>query len=381
MRKKIAVLGLCFTTLLYLVLAVSVAGLLAAFPDTPSSTVLLTLTLPSLTGILGILVMPCLTRRVSLKTLSMAALVLLCAGGALCLAFHENLGVLLAAGGIMGVAYGIISTLYPMLVNVNFSGAERITVMGLGAAMINAGRLVTYLIGGYLARVRWYRVYDTFLFAAAALVLVALFLPADRVAPEERRTLGDPASLRSKAVWRLSAFSFAFACLYFLISTGASVYVEGSGLGTASLTGWLSALSCAAGGVLAALYGRVSRLTGRFTLAAAFGLTGAGFLFAGLRVSTAGIAAAFFASAVGMALFTPWLMTAISDAARSTDAPTATAVVLTCVNLGYFLSPYVTGPLGRLLGSSAGAPFLADGALSLALCAVTALKCRRRPLV
>ena len=35
MKKKIAVMSLCFTTLLYMVLTVAVADLLAAFPDTP----------------------------------------------------------------------------------------------------------------------------------------------------------------------------------------------------------------------------------------------------------------------------------------------------------------------------------------------------------
>jgi len=376
MKTKIAVMSLCFTTLMYLVLSVSVSGLLAAFPTVPANTVMLVLTLPNLVGIAGVLATPVLAARFSRKTLSVWSLLLLLAGGAMCLLFHDSLPMLLAASTLMGLSYGLVSALFPLLVNANFSGEERITVMGLCSAMLQGGRLVTYLIGGVLAKDHWYDVYDTYLFAAAALVLVVVLLPKDR--PSASRSGADSASLRSGSVWRLALFSMAFACLYFLISTGSSLYIEGGGLGTPVLTGWLSSMFCGVSGIAAALYGRLHRLTGRFTISIAFGLVGAGFLFAGRGVSLAGIVTAFLTSALAIALFTPWLMTAISDAAGTSDAPTATAVVLTCVNLGYFISPYVTGPLGSLLGGGCAAPFAAAGAASVLLCAVTAFLCRRR---
>ena len=47
--------------------------------------------------------------------------------------------------------------------------------------------------------------------------------------------------------------------------------------------------------------------------------------------------------------------------------PTVTALVLTIVNVGYFVSPYLTGALGTLLPGSGAAPvFLAAGLLALA---------------
>ena len=381
MKKKIAVMSLCFTTLLYMVLTVAVADLLAAFPDTPADTVLLVLMLPNLTGIVGIIAIPFLARRLSSKSLSLLGLVLLCAGGAMCLLFHHSLAVLLAAGCVMGLAYGIISTLYPMLVNAYFSGAERIEVMGVCAGMLQLGRLASSLIGGYLARAHWYNVYWTFGFALIALVLVVLLLPKDREPEGSQADGGDAASLRKGSVWKLSFFAAAFACLYFVISTDGSLYIEGHGLGASDLTGWLNSLSCGvAGGVVAALYGRISRLSGRFTLAAAFGLIGVGYLFAGSFVGLFGAVIAFLAGALATALFTPWLMTAISDAAGSHHAPTATAIVLTCVNVGYFVSPYVTEPLGLLFGGGSAAAFAAAGTASLAFCLVTMLLCKKRPL-
>lgn len=377
MKKKLAVMSLCFTTLLYLVLTVSVAGLLAAFPDVPEHTVMLVLTLPSLTGIAGILAVPFLTPYLSQRALSVLGLSMLFAGGVLCLLFHESLAVLLAAAGITGVAYGIISALYPLLVNANFSGAERVTVMGLCAAMLQAGRLAASLIGGYLARAHWYDVYYTYGFVLLALILVAAFLPENRTGAQ-RSDRRDTVSLRSGPVWMLSFFSAGFACLYFLISTDASVYIEGYGLGTSALTGWLSSVSCAAAGICAAFYGKISRVFGRYTLSFAFAAVGAGDLFAGFCVGKAGITAAFLFSALGIALFTPWLMTAISEAAGRTDAPVATAVVLTCVNVGYFVSPAVTGPVGSLLGGGSAAAFAGTGVLSLAFFVGTALLTRRR---
>jgi hypothetical protein len=379
MKKKIAVMSLCFTTLIYLVLSVSVAGLLDAFPDVPQSTVLLVLTLPNLTGIAGILLVPFLAPHCSQKALSVASLALLCVGGGMSLIFHASLSILLLASGLIGVAYGVISTLYPMLVNTNFSGEERITVMGLCAAMLQGGRLTASLIGGWLARVHWWAVFETFAFALAALVLVVLFLPRDR-APGRQGGARDTASLRSWRVWRLSLFSAAFACLYFLVSTETSVYVEGYGIGDASLTGLLSSVACAVAAISAALYGKISKFTGRFTLSAAFGLVGAGFLYTGRFIGVSGAAVAFITGALGISLFTPWLMTAISDAAGQTDVPVATAIVLTCVNLGYFVTPYVSVPLGALFGGGSAGAFTGTGIALLLLCGVTAFLCRKEPL-
>lgn len=379
MKKKIAVMSLCFTTLLYLVLTVAVADLLAAFPDTPQDRVLLVLMLPNLTGILGILAVPVLARYRSSKALSLLGLALLLMGGVMSLAFHASLAVLLAAGCVMGLAYGIISTLYPVLVNAHFAGQERLTVMGLCAGMLQLGRLVSALIGGYLARRQWYDVYWTFGFVVLAFVLVALFLPRGQADnPGGGR---DTNSLRSGPVWKLSFFAAAFACFYFIISTDASVYIEGNGLGTSTLTGWLNVLACTVAGVAAAFYGRLSHLSGRFTLASSFGVIGLGYLLAGQWASLAGAVVAFLAGALGIAFFTPWLMTAISDAAGSHHAPVATAMVLTWVNLGYFASPYVIAPLGRLLGGGSAAAFGASGIAALLFCAITALLCRKKPLV
>jgi len=371
MKMKIAVMSLCFTTLIYLVLTVSVAGLLEAFPSVPESQVMLVLTLPNLTAIAGILAVPVIAPHSTEKTLSVGSLALLLLSGGLCLVWHDSLPVLLLSGALTGVAYGVISTLYPMLVNAHFTGQERITVMGLCAAMLQGGRLVTYLLGGLLARNHWYDVYYTYIFVLAALLLVAVCLPGGR-AGRERADVRDTASLRSRSVWRVALYGAVFACLYFIISTDGDLYVEAGGLGSAALTGTLSALACAVAGISAALYGPVSRRTGRLTFPLAFALIGGGYLFAGLCVNQAGAAIAFVCSALGISLFTPWLMTAISDAAGTADAPVATALVLTVVNVGYFVSPYLSAALGNLLGGGTPAAFTAFGVLSLAFCVITA---------
>lgn len=379
MKTKIAVMSLCFTTLIYLVLTVAVAGLLASFPEVPEARVMLVLTLPNLTAIPGILAVPVIAPRATEKALSVGSLALLLLGGVLCLTFHRSLPVLLAASALMGAAYGVISTLYPMLVNAHFTGRERLDVMGLCAAMLQGGRLVTYLLGGLLAKRHWYDVYYTYVFVLIALLLVAVCLPGGRPAGGRGGTR-DSASLKSPGVWRLALFAAVYACLYFIISTHGSVYIEEGGLGTSALTGTLSALACAVAGVFAALFGPISRRTGRMTFPLAFALLGAGYMFAGVFVGRTGAAAAFTAGALGIALFSPWLMTAISDAAGTADAPVATALVLTVLNGGYFASPYLSGALGGLLGG-VGAAFAAFGALALAFAAVTAVQCRRHPPV
>lgn len=364
MKQKAAVLALCFTTLIYLVLTVSVAGLLAAFPDVSERRVMLVLTLPNLTSVLGLFCVPLLAPRVSQRAMALGSLGALLLGGAVCLLFHDSLPVLLAAACLMGLSYGFLSTLYPMLVNRLFDGRERIAVMGMGAGMLQLGRLASNLIGGFLGEIHWYWVYWTFGFVLIALVLCAAWLPAGIPAAEPGAR--DAGSLNWGGVWKLSAAAMLFAASYFIISTHASLYVEGYGLGTASITGVLSALSYGAAGITAAFYERISRRTGKHTLAIAFLVIGAGYTAPGLRHSLVGACLAFLAGAVGIALFTPWLMVAVSDAAGRWEAPAAMAVVLTCVNVGYFLSPYLTNTLSSVLGDGGSASaFLWTGVLAL----------------
>lgn len=200
-----------------------------------------------------------------------------------------------------------------------------------------------------------------------ALLAAAFWLPR---APETQAgdQTGPEADRWDKpATAGLAAVGFCFAALYFITSTHLSLYIEGNGLGTAAMTGALTALGSVLSGLLAAMYGRLRRFTGPYTFALALLLLGAGYVLAALRVTVLGAVVCICGASMGMALFSPCLMLGFARCAGGRHLPTVTALVLTIVNVGYFVSPYLTGALGALLPGSGAAPvFLAAGLLALA---------------
>lgn len=380
MKIKLAILSICFVTLIYLVVSVAVAGLLAAFPQVAEGTVMLVLTLPALSAIIGIGLAALLAPFCSHKTLVLCGLgVLLCAGVA-SLLLPQNLCVLICAGAAMGIAYGLLATMYPLLVDAHFSGAQRTSVMGIAAGMIQLGRLITVLIGGFLADISWNYVYLTFILVVAAIVIVLLCLPKDLPARDGAVSPSTPKARlwKNKVVWRMCAVGFAFTVIYFLNVTHASLYIEGYGLGTAAATGLLSAITSGIAGVMSFLFAKLFRFTGRFTFAIAFLVMGAGYMIAGLYVSLAAISAGLAAAAVGIALFSPYLMLEATSADKF-NAPAATAIILTAVNIGYFISPNITAGIGALLGDGSPADIFLFAGIAAVACALLsfAINCRK----
>lgn len=355
-KSKTAILSICFVTLIYLVISVSVAGLMESFPTVPESTVMLVLTLPALTSILGFVAVPVLLKRFCTKTVALAGLFLMLFGGIACLLFSTKLAVLIGAGVVMGIAYGILSTMYPLLVDAYFTGEERTFTMGIATGALQLGRLSATFVAGFLAESAWVRVYDTFLLVVVAIVLVALLLP--KQAQQQQRTAQDMPDKKTDRgeIAKLCIVGALFAAVYFLTSTHVSLYIEGYGLGTPAVTGTVTAATSAVA-LVSFFFSRIYRFTKEATLPVALGAMGLGFLLTGTVVSLWSMCVGLALAAFSMALFSPYVMLKTTGAAGTGKAPIVTAVVLTCINFGYFVSPYVT---------QAASDYLGDGSVRMA---------------
>ena len=371
MKIKLPIFAICFVNLMYLVPSVAVSGMVAAFPGVPEEMLQLLLTLPNLLGIVGILGIPVLTRFFSRKHLAVGGLLLYLLSGVISFCFRESLPVLLLGSGMMGVAYGMGSTLYPLLVSLYFEGEERSRLMGITAGIMQLGRVAAVLAGGMLAELHWYNVYLLFGLHLIPLALTFRWLPQDTVPEEatERRRGSGREGWDLPAILRLSLIGFGFAVCYYVNVTHSSLYIEGAGLGSAALTGVLTAGASILSGALSFVFGSIYRRIGAGAFSLALGVMGLGYLLAGAWVSLPGGVLAICAPAVGIALFNPCLMLELTGTAPQRTLPGATALVLTILNIGYFISPYVVGGLARLLPGIPGAAgrFCTGGALCVVL--------------
>ncbi|MCL2694717.1 MAG: MFS transporter [Clostridiales bacterium] len=355
-RIRIAILSLCFIVVVYLVPAVAMNGILAAFPGVSENTVMLMLSLPNLTGLAGILIVPAVQKWLTYKAQSLLAMGLLLVSGTLSLALADSLPLLITMAGLLGFAYGVLATTYPLLVGLHFSGTARAFMMGVAAGVLQLGRLVIALLAGFLADIRWNYIYFTFVFVAAAFVIVLLLLPNARALPPVKTEKKRAPLWKNGELVRLCLLGLLFTVLYYLTVTHISLYVEGGGLGTAATTGMANGVGLVAGVAMSFLFSKLFRFTGKATLAVAFGLLGLGYLCCGFFVNLPALLVGLIFANLGMGLAAPYFMLRGGLVAPGAEGP-AMAVLLVFINFGYFCSPYIS----TLLSGGAPLAFLYFG--------------------
>ena len=141
----------------------------------------LIVSLPALFIILTNLIFPFLCRLMKTRTLALAGLVLYIGAGAGAF-FVDNLALLLCLRALMGVSVGMIMPLSTGLLAYYFPPEEQAGLMGLSAAMNQMGGVVATFLAGILAGISWNLAFLVYLLGLAAIVLVALFLPNERLA-------------------------------------------------------------------------------------------------------------------------------------------------------------------------------------------------------
>lgn len=382
-RIELPIYAVTFSQMSHFVLTVAMSGLLRAFPGTREGVLIFLLTITTLTGIAGGFIFSLLIRRFSAKNLLLGSLALGCVCAAIYLLFPTRLPLLFIAGGGQGLTCGFVATAFPVLVNTHVAEGERSRVLGFGSGMIQFGRLITLLLSGFLATIRWNYVYFSYAFMLAALIVTAYLLPQDspsgKVA-EAGQGHGPGSRMRSAGVWQVIGITLLYGIVQFPATTHVSLYIEGYGLGLASTTGMMTSISCALAGVSGFLFAPIYRLTGKRTFWMAFLAVGLGFICAGAVKSLPSIFIGLAFCMVASSVFMPCMLLYASKVSDPATAPVILAMIPALMNLGSFLSPVIVNFLSGAFvdGSPAGA-YLCAGVSSVIVAAVL-LAVRKRIL-
>ncbi len=156
------------------------------FADSSPMMVQLIVSLPALFIILTTFLFRTLCRLMRTRTLALTGLMLYVFAGAGAF-FIDNIAWLLVMRGLLGVSVGMIMPLSTGLLSFYFAPGEQGRLMGLSAAMNQLGGVVATLLAGVLATVSWRCAFLVYLAGLAAVVLVALMLPNERLAAKGSR--------------------------------------------------------------------------------------------------------------------------------------------------------------------------------------------------
>ena len=343
--------------LLYTILSISLLTVMAGAAIAPALGVIsahfegqsplliqLIVSLPALFIILTNLVFPRLCRLMKTRTLALTGLSLYVLAGA-GVFFVDNIWLLLAFRALMGVSVGMIMPLSTGLLAYYFPPEEQAGLMGLSAAMNQMGGVVATFLAGVLAGISWNYAFLVYLLGLIAVILVAAFLPNERLSGRGGVSLSLLKRFHPSVVGM-----FLVMILFFIYPTNFALTASASlsEMGVTLVMVGLDVVAFLVGLVFGFL---MKRFAAQMKYAAPLGFM-AGYLCLatgnGLALLLPGSALIGIANGIGV----PYLNTIGSVKAGREAATTVMPLLSAALYLGQFLSPLLVSPAASAAGTS-----------------------------
>ncbi len=145
--------------------------------------------LPAFFIILTNLLFPLLCKQMKTRTIALTGLMLYVSAGA-GVFFTDNIWTLLVMRALIGVSVGMIMPLSTGLLAYYYPPEQQASLMGLSAAMNQMGGVIATFLAGILAGIGWNYAFLVYLLGFIAIILVALFLPNERLSGGAGISLG-----------------------------------------------------------------------------------------------------------------------------------------------------------------------------------------------
>ena len=343
--------------LLYTILSISLLTVMAGAAIAPALGVIsahfagrnplliqLIVSLPALFIILTNLVFPLLCRLMKTRTLALTGLALYVLSGAGAF-FVDNIWVLLAFRALMGVSVGMIMPLSTGLLAYYFPPEEQAGLMGLSAAMNQMGGVVATFLAGVLAGINWNYAFLVYLLGLIAIILVAAFLPNERLSGRGGVSLSLLKRFHPSVVGM-----FLVMILFFIYPTNFALTASGT-LSEMGVTLTMVGLDVVAFLVGLCFGFLMKRFAAQMKYIAPLGFA-AGYLCLAVGDSLVWLllGSAFIGIANGIGV--PYLNTIGSVKAGKEAATTVMPLLSAALYLGQFLSPLIVSPAATATGTS-----------------------------
>lgn len=324
-------------------------------------TVQFIVSLPALFIILTTFAFRPLCRLMRTRTLALAGLLLYVAAGAGAF-FFDNIVALLVLRALLGVSVGMVMPLSTGLLSFYFPPEEQSRLMGLSAAMNQLGGVVATLLAGILATVEWRYAFLVYLAGLLAVILVALFLPNERLNSENQNRASQTFNSKLSTLNLLRRFHPSVTAmlfimlLFFVYPTNFALAAHEQGVSTLTTTLIMMGLDVVAF-VVGLMFGWLMRNMRRQMkyVAPIFFLAGFAVLafVQGLWGMIVGSALIGLANGAGV----PYVNTIASIKGGKEAAVTVMPLISAALYLGQFLSPIIVEPISRAI-CGVNAPFI-----------------------
>lgn len=318
----------------------------AYYPGVDVSLIQMLVTVPTLMAVVVALLTGWLALYISKKKIFLFAALVAGVTGLVPL-LSDSFWTLFLFRALYGVALGIVVSLVTALVADFFDGEERVQVMGVQGASVGAGMVLVTTLAGIVGRTDFHNTYYLSILGFVAFFAILLLLPE---VPVKRAEGGEKKRIRLNAeVWRMAAFLFAEGFFIIVYTTNLSMHLAGALKGDTAVAGMITGVFSAAQILMGVLLGRISRITGRYTLPVAMFALAAGYL---LLVFFPGNLPILLVSAVfcgySQSVYCAKAMAEVTTVVDQDSTPMASSLMTCALCLSQFVSPVVIGGVSRL---------------------------------
>lgn len=373
-KIKAAVLSQSFVVMAIMIASTVLANIAQSFPDASLTAIQMVMTFGMVASFPATLLAGVLGNHLNKKHIVLFALVLMMVGGLLPVFLNDKLIYIYASSLMIGFGQGTLMTTISNISTELFEGEERSQMYGMQTAFQNGGSVVMMMVAGMLAKNQWSQGYLTFGIILISILIVLLWLPADKVAPKKVSTseANAPKAKTPFSVYFIGILICLFCIGYATFSLNASLYIASMGLGDPATVAFAMSLSTGAGVVGGFIFPKLFKWMKRYVLSLACAVTATGYLLLVVSPSIATVFAAAIASGIGFSLSIPLGTQAISETASPEQMSSSMGSYMAFTSVGAAASPLIINALAGLVPSAnEGTVFLTSVVFLLILTVVT----------
>jgi Arabinose efflux permease len=254
----------------------AIAAIAKSFPHEPIAKVQLIGSIPQLGQIIATAIFSYLAFKLTRKNLGLISVAIVGIAGIIPVFFNTSLNLILACMILLGFGTGIISNVGPVLIQENFDGEARASVMGWAVGANNVGMMLFTAIGGMIGGTNWRNLFWVYAISFLIFIIAFFLIPQDKkLSTSTKKENGEQggvfATLKSlngySYVIYLVTFALSLAMMTFL--SNQSIVLSQQGKGTA-YTAIVTAIGNVGGIVTAIFLTYIRKLTKTDTIAWGF---------------------------------------------------------------------------------------------------------------
>lgn len=351
--NKFALLSISFLLTTAYVITPGIPQMLQEFPNQTEAQIQILVTIPALSVMIIVLFSDIVTKFLGEKTTIQIGLLLISVFGPLPIIL-SSYEMILASRILLGIGLSLITPLGVSLISYFFVGTEQASMMGLRSASESIGQSALTLLSGYLITFGGWR-YSVLVYAIALPILILVTIYVPKIDRQEKRHQVKKTTSKYKLNKKVI---FYFVTLFIVVGAYVGIRVriplimEQRGIGSEIESGQILSMIPFIGLIIGIMFGQLYRLFREYLLMIGSFLMAVGCLVIGIATSYWIVFLGGFFVGVGYPLMISGTFTLVSSFALEGAENFTISIILSGINVGAFLAPYLLQWIGAWTGST-----------------------------